>query len=133
MITAKLALCAEIIVTDANSNALSAINILDDMTPEGYPFLFQKINFLVVSHKAPEDPKVHDVTIKISINEKIIFTTPSKIDFLEKDVHRFVWGIGGLLISEPGILKFELSGATIPSTSYQMKCDLVQPKELSKK
>jgi hypothetical protein len=130
MIITKYSLCAETIVVDKATNAISVINLFDDLIPEGYPFLFPKITFLVVIHKEASDKGVYDGTVKITINGKELFSASTKVDFLEKDLYRFIWGVGGLVIPEPGILKFELLGVTDPSPFYQLEFQAIKPKEL---
>lgn len=108
MINSKFIIVGENIIKDAESNNISVINILEDISAESFPILIQKMAILIYFEKESHDDDKPTLVLKVSNNNKILVEHTIKADFRGKNKNRNIIKFGGILFPEPGDAKFEI-------------------------
>ena len=109
MITSSLILCADRVIRDAETNNISIINILEEMTPEGLPLFIARVMIFALLHRDKEkDPSQIKCTLRIGIGDNRLLERELNVDFRDKGRNRTIINIGGLVISTSGILEASL-------------------------
>ena len=109
MITSSSMLCADRVIRDAETNSISVINILEEITPEGLPLFIPRVMIFALLHRnKEEDPSQIKCTLRIGIGDNKLLERELDIDFQDKGRNRTIINIGGLVISTNGILEASL-------------------------
>ena len=109
MVTSDLMLCAQSVIRDAETSALSVVNILEDMVPEGLPLLVPRFMVYARLHRdIQKDPQTVECKIRVSITDKTLIEHTINIDFQDKAANRLVVDISGLVIPTVGELETTL-------------------------
>lgn len=108
MISSKLFLVADRVIKDSETNNLSIINILDDITAEAYPLIIHKLTIVSFVTKEREEDKV-SLGFKILNNDTKIIEHQIKVDFRGKNKTRAIIQLGVLPIQEAGQIHFILT------------------------
>jgi len=109
MITSSLMLCADRVIRDAETNNISAIGILEAITPEGLPMFIPRIMILAFLHRnKEEDPSKIKCTFRIEIGDNKLLEHELVVDFQDKERNRTIINVGGLAISTNGMLEVSL-------------------------
>lgn len=108
MISSKLFLVADRVIKDSETNNLSIINILDDITAEAYPLLIHKLTIVSFVTKEKENDKV-TLGFKVLNNDTKIIEHQIKVDFRGKNKTRAIIQLGVLPIQEAGQIHFILT------------------------
>src|SRR5438094_9372120 len=100
--------CSQGAVRDAQTNTLSAFNIIEDMQSAVFPLFFPRI--LVPAYVAREatDPDPMTMNLNVVMGDAVLNTFPLTVAFGDKLKHRLISEINGLPIPRPGSLKFQL-------------------------
>lgn len=121
MIRAKLLLCAEGIVIDQRSNNVSAFEILEQLNPPSLPIVHPKMVVLSVLERDEGDPDKVPVTIRFSIAGSEIVNQIITHNFHDKKRSRNMFTVGGLPISQPGILEISMYRDDKKLMSYRVE------------
>ena len=124
MLTCSIMLCADRVIRDAQSNAISVINILEEITPEGLPIFIQRFMIYAFLHRDPEsDPSKVRCQILITIGTNRLVEHDLEIDFQGKKNNRTIVDIGGLVIPASGRLETSLSydGSKLNSFGFEIR------------
>lgn len=108
MIRSSLMFCAEGITRDAETNAISAFTIIEEIAPEGLPLILTRFTVFALLHRDTGDRTVINCTLRISIGNKILFEQPVKANFQDKKRNRTIVSIRGLVIPDFGTLEVSL-------------------------
>ena len=109
MIRAKICFAALAVVRDADTNGISAFNILEGITGAGMPFLIQNVSFFVLWERDLADPERVPGTFTVTLNGQALTTQQVTIDFQGRTANRTTVNLNGLIISTPGTLNFRLA------------------------
>lgn len=124
MISALLFLCAEHTIRDAETNKVSAINILDGISAESFPALLPNLNVLMVLERDVEvDPDEFAGTFELLIGSQQLVSFPIKGTFTGKRRVRQFIGFGGLVLPAPGTI---LARAKIGDLNLEYRFELEQ-------
>jgi hypothetical protein len=104
MIIPKLLLVADTVITDRESNNVSVINILEEITPIGLPLLIPKVSVLSIFDREETDPEEFASTFRLTMGDMNIFTQEIPANFNGMLKFRQSLIIGGLFINRPGII-----------------------------
>ncbi len=114
-----LMLVAEGVVVDSETNLLSVFNVLEEITPFGYPFIFQRLATVSTTERDPEDPGLPpNCSIRFMLDDDTLLDTPANIDFQGRPRNRFKLTVGGLVVPHPGRLTITLVVNGGPLQSY---------------
>jgi hypothetical protein len=107
MIRLRLFLVAEAIVRDAETNRVSAFNIVENMTAAGFPTLIPRIAILTAFERdSVNDAQTLSGSLSIRLGGDTLLTGRLPIDFRDKLVARHIGRIEGLIGKGPGRLVF---------------------------
>lgn len=120
MLKDKLCLVAEGIIRDADNNLISTYNIFEELIVQGFPLFIQKIGFLAIWEKDNDDSDIHQTTFRVDLNGSQLMSQNIEINFAGKTRNRSVVAINGLVLTQPGTLKFSMEIENGPVASYSI-------------
>ncbi len=100
-------LVCEKLIQDSETNLTSIINLMDGITPAGFPFMLAQTHLFMYFLKQEGDEKLYDVILKIKQGEQEIFTQNVQLDFKDFTKMRVNLRIYGIPINLPGTIRFE--------------------------
>ena len=131
MYSSKLMLCAEGVVRDAESNTVSVYNIFEEMSSATFPMTIPKMFMLLVTQRDPaHDPPAPAASIRIQLDNDLLDETDMEVNFQDKSRNRFILGVGGLVISRPGTLRFIANVANARMAEYTVTVQKASPPEV---
>jgi hypothetical protein len=112
--------CAEGVVIDHRTNNVSAYSILEDVSSVGFPFLMGRFYAICMINREASDDVRTEANFEIKLENNVIFTVNTEIDFQDKPKTRTILEVQGLVIPGPGLLKVSLlrTGAAISSYEF---------------
>ena len=127
MIRSKFCFAAEGIIRDAESNSISIFNILEGINSEGFPIFIQRIAFIALWERDPQDVEQPSGTFKLTINDHPLVELGVRVEFADKLSHRNIVYLNGLMVPKPGTLRFHISLETGAQTEYLVEVTASQP------
>lgn len=106
MLTQIISVAARGVVRDAQTNNISIFSILEQINPTGFPLFISDLAVLFVWSKAPGDPEVYDTEFVVRNNAIELMRRPYRIDFAGAAINRSIVSVQGLVVREPGALRF---------------------------
>ena len=103
----ELFLVCEAAVVDRRTNNLSVINILNELTPTGFPLALSKV-VLVAEFNREGKEKAPRVVVRIKQGDAILLTESFTPDFQGRHRTRHLMEIHGLVLSQPLPVVFQL-------------------------
>jgi hypothetical protein len=119
--TAIVCLAAKGVVRDADSGNISVFAILERLAPEGFPVLLQEVGLLIIWRRLQGEPQVFDAVVQIHNNSRQLLQSPLRADFGPTALHRSIVSLQGLVIYEPGNLRFSVSIGTDEVAHYEVE------------
>ncbi|SRR5713101_6171815 len=119
-----LLVVAEGVVVDSETNLVSLFNVLEEITPLGFPFLIPRLTVVATTQRDEGDPPVPaDCSMRFLLDQDLLLEAPADINFRDRPRNRFKLTIGGLLIPRPGKLTVSLvvGGATLNSYAIAVR------------
>jgi hypothetical protein len=104
-----ISLCCEDIIRDAESNSISIHNIIEEINGEGFPMLIPKFCIFLFIEKQSGDNDNTEANLFIKLNSNLLHSFPMAINFQGKSKTRNNIKIGGLPITELGVLTIEIT------------------------
>ncbi len=92
------------IIRDAETNAISLINILEEINGQGFPLLIPQFCIFLLCEREEDEPVSYNAKLQIYNNEKEMFSMNVIIDFQGKRRTRTNIKFGGLAVMVPGKL-----------------------------
>jgi hypothetical protein len=126
MLTMNYLLCAESSALDQRRNTLCAFHILDNLYVPLFPFVIQRISILASAGRSTEEPSLIQARLVVTLGESKIFECPVALNFAQRSMMRTIIEIGGLLIPQPGRLKFAVFRETEEISSYSVPVERIQ-------
>lgn len=133
MIRLRYTLCAEKIVRDADSNMVSAFDIVEEIQSPGFPRLVIRLMAILVLERDPGDPQRPPAEVVLSLNGKEIHKAALNVDFQGVNRTRAIVTLGGLVLTEPGQFKISyfVAGQPIASNDIPVTQIGAPPVEIS--
>jgi len=104
MINCKIAMCAESVVVDKNTNNVSVFNMIEELKSHGFPVLSRKLVYFFFMTRDKTNAEVQKGSLVISLDGEELNRFPVQIDFHDKLRTRAIITIEGYLIPKPGTL-----------------------------
>jgi hypothetical protein len=120
MIRAKICFAAVAVVRDAETNGISAFNILEGVVPVGMPFFMQQLAFFVLWERDANDPQQPHGEFTVEIAGNRLATVQLNLDFQDKPRHRSIVNLNGLTVPQPGQLRFSITLETGARAEFTM-------------
>jgi hypothetical protein len=103
-VTARLLLCGQNLIRDADTNNVSVINIFEGMIAQGFPLLMPTFAFLTILERENGDPRIHEGRFDIRLGDTVLVAGPMRVDFQDKPRTRTMLRVAGLVINAPGLV-----------------------------
>jgi hypothetical protein len=113
MIESKLALLAEGISIDQESNQVSILNMLENLAGESFPLFIQRVVFFALFGREDADPSQHQAVFSITVGDRELVRQALQIDFADKKRTRAVVRMGAIVIPQPGSVVFKFVVGTV--------------------
>lgn len=108
VITCTLALCAEMVVRDTETNNISAISIVEEIKAHAFPISIRRLAALFYLERDSHDPQVPDCALRITQDAHGEMTFPVAVDFGAKLRNRAIVLLEGVQAHAPGQMKWSL-------------------------
>jgi len=132
MITSSMMICAERVIRDIQTNQISVINILEEMTPEGLPIFIQRLMIFAFLHREIKvDPEKITCIFRISTGSQKLFEHELDVHFQDKATNRSIVDIGGLVVPVTGVVEISLLLEETLLNKYSFRVN--EPRQASKK
>jgi hypothetical protein len=109
MVRVKTCFAALAIIRDAETNGISAFNIIENLTAVGIPFFMQSAYFFVLWEHDPDDPPRVPGVFTITSGDLELSRTEISVDFGNTPRHRTVVNVSGLVVPRSGQLAFRVT------------------------
>lgn len=121
----KALIVCETCLIDGRTNALSFINILEEINLPAIPSMLNKVSVVaMLSQENPGDNAVVPLDILVTLNGDNIIMQPVTVDFAQKTDTRFLLDIGGIPLKTGGILKFAINQNGREMIDYSVRVNL---------
>lgn len=108
MIQSPLAVCAESVVRDADTNLISIFNVFEELTVPAFPVALAKLSVLFILERDSSDPDQVECIAVLLNGEREINRVQITADFEDKPRTRVIIVAQGLVIENPGTLILQL-------------------------
>jgi Family of unknown function (DUF6941) len=115
---AVISFVAQGVVRDADTNNISAFNLMESITVEGLPVLVPNLSFFVLWERELNEDAVHQATLNVRLDQRVLLTTGARVDFQGFARARSINNIAGLVLPMVGQLVFEMLIENGPSATY---------------
>ena len=105
---AKILICAENIIIDQTTNNVSIINLFEQINPPALPIILPRMTILSIVEREESDSEVIPFVIRISSGNQVVFEQTNEYNFQNLQRSRNILLFGGMPITQPGILLFEI-------------------------
>jgi hypothetical protein len=109
MYRVRLCAAAEGVTVDRDSGSVSIFILLDRLTAEGFPVLFQKVSFVVIWDRDATDEANVEGRFSVHLGEHELYTQPTAVDFRDALRNQTVFTLFGLTIPAPGRMIFRMT------------------------
>jgi hypothetical protein len=100
---------SETAVIDQSSNRVSLFNLFENSNAVSFPIIIQSMTIVASIVKEDEDGDDGlNLSVRISIDEESIFEFPAEVAFLGQKLARSITHLQGMVITKPGLMRFEL-------------------------
>lgn len=113
-------LVAQSVIQDRASGAMSAINIIEQFYPPGYPILIPSFVVFGIVERSADAPPAPKGRLDILLDNERIFGQDIDIQFGETLLNRVSFEFQGFTIPRPGRLRITLSVADAKLDSYAL-------------
>lgn len=121
----KALVVCETCLIDGRTNALSFINILEEINLPAIPSMLNKVSVVaMLSQENSGDNAVVPLDILVTLNGDNIIMQPVTVDFAQKTDTRFLLDIGGIPLKAGGVLKFAINQNGREMIDYSVKVNL---------
>jgi hypothetical protein len=110
MITLYTIACVRALI-DSNSNNLSCIEILEELSVASFPNVFPEVAVVWCIARDASEPERVPSTFHIMLNDVQLYEAPVDVAFQGSLRTRAIVRVGGLVLTNPGRLRFEFRSA----------------------
>lgn len=118
----KSLIVCETCLVDGRTNALSFINVLEEISLNTLPAMIHKVNVIaMLGLEFPGETSSVPLDMTVSLNEEQILMQPITVDFKGRQDTRFILEINGVPLKSGGLLKFSLNQNGREMLAYSVK------------
>ena len=121
-------IASELVLNDNTMNALSLINICEDINALNFPFVLGKLSITHLLTRDSNESKIYNLNIEVKINNEQPLNYPVIIDAKQNTKIRLLSGLTNLLVSEPGIMKITLIDSNTNDILHELIIPITQMK-----
>jgi len=123
MVRCKVCLVAEAVIRDAESSAVSVYNILEGITSQGFPLFLQRLAFLTIWEREPEDTAHYRTDFSLTLDDERLLGDSGSIEFQKALRNRSIMTVQGLVVPRPGALVFSMKVEDGPEATYTVSIE----------
>lgn len=123
MIRARICFAALAVIRDAETNVISAFNILEGVVPQGFPAFLQHSSFFVLWERDADDPDETRGEFRVEIGGNRLSTAQVTVNFQGGRTNRTIVNLNGLAVPQPGELQFSVVLQTGALAEYIVRVD----------
>ena len=120
MVTAKICLLAQDVVTDSQRNTVSAFHIVEELVAQGFPATLD-ITAIVIWEREMADSAVIEGETSMTLEGHRLFTQAMHVDFGQLTRTRSVLRFQGVTVPNAGNLKFRVALRSGATAEYMVK------------
>lgn len=121
----KALIVCETCLIDGRTNALSFINILEEINISSVPAMLNKVSIIaMLSQESPGENASVPLDVSVTLNDESIIMQPITVDFGQRTDTRFILDIGGIPIKSGGVLKFSVGQNGREMIEYRVSVNL---------
>jgi hypothetical protein len=113
--------CSEVSVLDGRTNALSLINILEDINVLAFPAVIPRLTICFIVRRNESETEDAPAAVKIKLSEVTLFEQAVNVAFFNRNQARGILELQGLIVPSPGILTFSLEIANSVSAEWTVQ------------
>lgn len=118
----KSLIVCETCLVDGRTNALSFINVLEEISLNTVPAMIHKVNVIaMLGLEFPGETSSVPLDMTVSLNEEQILAQPITVDFKGRQDTRFILEINGVPLKSGGLLKFSVNQNGREMLAYLVK------------
>lgn len=129
MMRCLLAACAEQVIRNADTNTVSIISIIEELTIPRLPGVLVALNAFFFLERDPADPENPACIIRLKLDDQLLQEFPANANFQGKLRTRAFVTIGNIVISGPGVLSVSIAEANQqdPLGTWPIRVTLTAP------
>jgi hypothetical protein len=127
VIRCLVTLCAQHALIDRQTNALSVISILDELTVPVLPGLLGSISAVFILRRDPEDASKQELVVTAGMMNSERQKFPFSVDFQDKLNSRGIATMQGIPILAPGVFRVDLSLNDQVLNSWDVTINAIAP------
>jgi len=127
MLQSKIALIAQSVVRDAQTNQISIFNVIEGIIAQNFPLYMQNVSFFILWEREDGDQQDYHGTVEITLNGHLLLEHGIDLNFGQSVHNRTIFNLNGFLIPEIGKLKFVLKIDEISKASFELQVKTTQP------
>ena|SRR5438034_1006827 len=127
MLMSRLMLCAEAVIRDAERNAISIFNLIEDIEAEALPLLIPRFVVFNMLERDDADPETFSCLLRIALDDEKLFEQDIELSFQDKKRNRSIFTLQGLALFRPGVLRVSLSIEDQELDSFALTVSARQP------
>lgn len=121
----KSLIVCETCLVDGRTNALSFINILEEINLTAVPAMIHKLSVIaMLGQDNPGDNAMVPLDISVSMNGEQIIMQPITVDFKGRPDTRFILEVNGVPLKSGGVLKFTVNQNGKEMIEYNVKVNM---------
>lgn len=124
-------ICSEDVIRDVETNAVSLVNLLEEINAAGFPIFIPKLVVFLLLEKEGNEANVQNGNLKLKNNDKVLFSINVAFNFDGKTRTRNIIKINGLAMPTPGVFTTEFSIGTHLLSSQSVQCNLVPSSQVT--
>lgn len=111
----QMAVLAQSASVDKFTNRLSIFNVIENIISPNFPLLIPDVVFVALVQRSPEDPRVCDGNLRVTLGDTKIGEQRIHLDFENAIFNRQIMNFRALPVSKTGDLCFELAIPGLPA------------------
>lgn len=131
MIRAKLCFAASFVLRDADSNVISAINVLEGIVPAGVPIFIPNVAAFALWQRDQGDPAECEGHFSITLDREPLANVRVRASFQNFPRTRTIVNVAGLVVPRPGELHFRFQLDDGPAAEYSLTVEEPQPQPVA--
>jgi hypothetical protein len=101
----RLILCSDVNILDVNTNRVSSINLIEEISSQQFPIVVPQFSILAVFDKEEGDEEKVDSTLVVKLNDQELARGPIEVNFEGgAKMHRSLVAFQGFVVPVPGRL-----------------------------
>jgi hypothetical protein len=109
MLSCRLAVVADSVVRDADTNFVSIFNVYEEVNALGFPLALTKVVALFIVTRESTDAGHFDGRLRVTLDGVQLADFPIALDFQEKLITRVIARLHGFIIPAAGVLRTSLT------------------------